>query len=430
MTETYLLLLAGVIAGLISSFIGGIILYRNHLRTHLMFRDRVEEERSALYNDIAAIDKAELSETDAGKELMVLSQGSIRQFGYAREDLRISLRRHNYDLLKQIDESRKRLAQSEERLMAIAALQQESEKVIENLKKDNKELRLANSLRESRTDHKTSPNSAQFAQDLRITLEEVARLQNQLADANMRLVEVESEGITAFSQELRQTLASTLQYTNLLLGESVGTLNAMQRNFLESIKASTTRLNHVIQDFIQVKTLKAVSDTLVHESVDLNLLLKDAIDDTSSEVRAKRLSLKVDLPENLASVYVDRKALEQILIRLLSNAGAASPLQGTVRLQVQVKREDDKEYLLIQVSDAGGGIPPEDLSRVFIPLYRAEDVPARGVGETGMGLFLAKTLTESQNGRIWVDTELGVGSTYNVLIPIARGTTVNVSADK
>jgi len=426
MIETYLFLLAGVIAGLIGAFIGGIILYRNNLRTHLRFRDKVEEERTALYNDIAEIDKEELSETDAGKELLILSQASNRQFGYARENLTTSLRRHNYDLLKQIEEDRKRLAQSEERLVALTALQQESEKVIENLKKDHKELRLANSLRENTT----STNSAQIEQDLRITLEEVARLQNQLAESNMRLIEVEAEGITAFPQELRQTLSSTLQYTDLLLGESVGTLNAMQRNFVETIKASTTRLRNVIEDFIQVTTFKADSHILAHEPVDLNSIIQDVIDDTSSEVRAKRLSLKVELPENVASVYADRKALGQILIRLLSNAGAVSPLQGTIQLRVQIKTEGEKEALFIQVSDTGGGIPPEDLGRVFTPLYRAEDVPARGVGDTGMGLFVAKTLTEAQHGKIWVDTELGVGSTYNVLIPIARATPVNVSVDE
>jgi signal transduction histidine kinase len=96
-----------------------------------------------------------------------------------------------------------------------------------------------------------------------------------------------------------------------------------------------------------------------------------------------------------------------------------------VYLQVHRKANDGKEYLLIQVSDTGGGIPPEDLPRVFTPLYHETDVPARGVGESGIGLFMAKTLTEAQNGRIWVDTELGVGSTYNVLIPIAREIPVN-----
>jgi signal transduction histidine kinase len=425
MSETVLVLLAGAIAGLVASFIGGMILYRNRLKTHLMLREKMEEERTALQDEFSEIDKKELAETDAGKELMLLSQASTRQFGYARENLTTSLKRHNYDLLKQIDEHRKRLAQSEERLAAMAALQPESEKILEKLKKENAELRAANSLKHSMA----SASAVQLEQDLRIALVEVARLQNQLAEANIRLIEVEAGGIAAFSQELRRALSTTLQHIDLLLDDSVGILNPMQRNLLETMKASTTRLHDVIEGFIQVTTLKADSHIFAPERVDVNLIVQDAIAEINSEVRAKRISLNLDLPENIAPVYTHREALRQILACLLSNAAAASPLQGIVRLRVQIKAEDEKEALHIQVSDTGGGIPPEDLGRVFTPLYRAEDVPARGVGETGIGLFVAKTLTEVQHGRIWVNSELDVGSTYNVLIPIARISPGNVSAD-
>ncbi len=221
-------------------------------------------------------------------------------------------------------------------------------------------------------------------------------MKNQLAEANMRLIEAEAEGIKVFTEELRQTLSSTLQHVDLLLDESTGSLNTMQRNFLETIKGPTTRLNGLIEDFIQVTSLKADSKTLAHELVDLNLIIKDIIDETSSQVRAKRITLNVDLPENVAPFYTDPETLRQILIRLLSNVGAASPLQGTVHLRVQIKTEEAKEYLLIQVSDTGGGIPPEDLLRVFTPLYRETDIPARGVGDTGMGLFVAKTLRKQR----------------------------------
>jgi signal transduction histidine kinase len=426
MSETYLVFIVGAIAGLVGSVIGVIILYRNSLKTHLMLRNRIEEERTALHDEISEIDKKEFSETDAGKELMALSQGSIQKFGYPHENLITSLKRHNYDLLKQIEEDRKKLAQSEERLAAMEALQRESEKTLETLKRDSKELRIANSLRNSTT----STNAAQIEQELRTTLEEVARLQNQLAEANMRLIEVEAGGITTFSQELRQTLSSTLRNVNLLLDESIGFLDPMQRNLLETIKGSTTRLRAVIEDVVQVTTLKVDSKRHAQDQVDLNATIQDALDNTSSEVRAKRISLTVDLPENPAPVYTDREALQQILVRLLSNAVAASPSQGSVRLRVQIKAEEEKQALFIQVSDTGGGIPSEDLGHVFTPLYRAEDVPARGVGDTGMGLFVAKTLTEAQNGRIWVNTEPGVGSTYNVLIPIDRNASVNVSAEE
>jgi two-component system phosphate regulon sensor histidine kinase PhoR len=204
----------------------------------------------------------------------------------------------------------------------------------------------------------------------------------------------------------------------------------MQHNLLETIKASTGRLNAVLGDFIQITARRTDSSIVAHEPVNLKPIIKEALDDTGSQIRAKRITLNVELPENLSPVSVDRESLAQILTRLLANAGAVSPLQGTMHLRIQQKTEDGREYLLIQVSDTGGGIPDEDLARVFTPLYRETDFPARGVGESGMGLFIAKTLAEAQDGRIWVETELGVGSTYNVLIPIAGETAVNVNAEE
>jgi signal transduction histidine kinase len=132
--------------------------------------------------------------------------------------------------------------------------------------------------------------------------------------------------------------------------------------------------------------------------------------------------MHLDLPKNVGTIYADREALQQILIHLLQNAGAASPLEGTVHLKVQTKAEDGREFVLIQVTDTGGGIPPEDIGRVFTRLYRADNVLIQGVGDTGVGLSIAKTLTEAQKGRIWVDSQPGVGSTFSVLLPIAKNT--------
>jgi hypothetical protein len=145
MSEIYLVLFTGAGAGVVAALIGAILLYRNRLRTHSTLHERVEAERTALHNDLSELDTDELAETDAGKELMRLSQASIQHFGYAREDVSTGLKRHNYDLLKQIDEHRKKLAQTEERLVAITAVQQESAKVVEDLKRENEKLRLANS---------------------------------------------------------------------------------------------------------------------------------------------------------------------------------------------------------------------------------------------------------------------------------------------
>jgi signal transduction histidine kinase len=83
-----------------------------------------------------------------------------------------------------------------------------------------------------------------------------------------------------------------------------------------------------------------------------------------------------------------------------------------------MKEEEGKNFLAIQVTDSGGGIAAEDLPRVFARRYRAEHSLIKGVGDTGVGLSIAKTLAEAQGGRIWVDTQADVGSTYSVLLPV------------
>jgi signal transduction histidine kinase len=271
----------------------------------------------------------------------------------------------------------------------------------------------------------------QLEKELRITLEDTARLQNQLAEANMRILELEkreksersneqSEVVASISQELRQPMSSIVGYTDLLLGESVGILGALQRKFVERVKASTERIGSLIDDLIQVTTLESGLSELKAEPVDMNAIVDNAMSYTSSQLREKNISMHLDLPKVMAPIHADREALQQILIHLLQNAGAATPIEGNVTLKVQTRLQEEQDYVLIQVTDSGGGIPTEDLPRVFTRLFRADNVLIQGVGDTGVGLSIAKTLTEAQHGRIWVDSEPGAGSTFSVLLPIAR----------
>ena len=343
------------------------------------------------------------------------------------------LERRNNELLKQMETVRAEAQQGldqAEHLAALTAMQDETQKALDKLKQENEELRAAKEAAKNGK-AKSNVNSAQIENELRLTLEEVARLQNQLAEANMRAVAAEkgssvarsteqAEVVASISQELRQPMSSIVGYTDLLLGESVGILGALQRKFVERIKASTERIGNLIDDLIQVTTLETGLNELKPEPVDLNLIIDNAMSYTSSQVREKNISMHLDLPKNVASIYADREALQQILIHLLQNAGSASPVEGTVQLKVLTKNEDGKDYVLIQVTDTGGGIPAEDLHRVFTRLYRADNVLIQGVGDTGVGLSIAKTLTEAQKGRIWVDSQPGVGSTFSVLLPLAR----------
>ena len=271
----------------------------------------------------------------------------------------------------------------------------------------------------------------QLEKELHITLKDTARLQNQLAEANMKILALEngketeqskehSEVIASISQELRQPMSSIVGYTDLLLGESVGILGALQRKFVERIKASTERIGSLIDDMIQITTLESGLTELKPETVDLNGIIDNAMSYTSSQLREKNIAMHLDLPRVMAPIHADREALQQILIHLLQNAGAATPVEGNITLKVETRNEDGKDYVLIQMTDAGGGISAEDVPRVFTRLYRADNVLIQGVGDTGVGLSIAKTLTEAQHGRIWVETKPGATTTFSVLLPITN----------
>lgn len=278
----------------------------------------------------------------------------------------------------------------------------------------------------------TSPEQAEQVQgELRLALQELADLRNDLAKAAERIEQLEGasagpaasgesdEVITSLAQELRQPMSSIIGYTDLLLSESAGILGALQRKFLERVRVSTERIGALVEDLVQVTTLDSGTMELAPETVDLNEIIHEATAQIDSQIQAKDIELKCDLPEDLPRIHADRDALQQALIHLLQNAAAVTPEEGQVSLQVRVESADDKQdYVLMQVADQGGGIPPEDLPRVFSRLYRADNILIQGIGDTGVGLSIVKHLVEAHGGRVWVDTDPGKGSVFSVLIPI------------
>lgn len=270
--------------------------------------------------------------------------------------------------------------------------------------------------------------------------QQLAAKERELAEARA-LVPSQAEGaarpflpaasleiIASLSQELRQPMSAIVGYSELLLGESVGILGALQRKFLERIKASCERMQTLLSDLINITDIDSGALQLTPESVDLLNVIEDAIMSCSAQFREKGINLRLDVADSLPSLSADRDALHQIVLHLLSNAGNASGVDGEVLLKV--REEVSPAYnghpgsaVLIAVRDSGGGIAPADQPRVFNRFWRADAPLIAGLGETGVGLSIAKALVEAHGGRIWFTTEPGKGSTFNVLLPTDRAAT-------
>ncbi|NPA93390.1 MAG: hypothetical protein GXO56_06900 [Chloroflexi bacterium] len=223
------------------------------------------------------------------------------------------------------------------------------------------------------------------------------------------------------AQDLRQPLSAIVGYTDLLLSESVGILGALQRQFVERIRASTHRLEHAVDDLVRLIAMEAGEVILNPEKVDLGEAIDQALAHNSALLKEKRLILRPDIPETLPQVHLDKEILHQILHHLIRNAALASPEEGEIRLRVDVQEEGGEKFLLIEVHDSGPGIAAEDLPRVFSRRYRAEYRTIDGLGDNGLGLPLVKALTDVNGGRIWIESKPGQGTSFIVLLPLSNG---------
>jgi len=239
------------------------------------------------------------------------------------------------------------------------------------------------------------------------------------------------EIIASLAQELRQPMSSIIGYADLLLSESVGLIGALQRKFLERIRASSERIGVLLDDLMRVMDIDSGNLKLAQESVDVSRVVDDVLRSTSNQFLEKNLRLVCDVSPHLPPVQADRDALVQIFSHLLSNSGAASANDSEVRLTVHLQTEerpglDPLNYLIISITDTGGGISPEDQPRVFSRLYRADAPLIGGLGDNGMGQSIVKALVEGHGGRIWVISDPGVGSTFYVLLPLEGKTAKTV----
>ncbi len=279
--------------------------------------------------------------------------------------------------------------------------------------------------------------------------EEREQLANELEQARQELVRLEhqpraasstprapsgmpdnADVVMSIAQELRTPMSSVMGYTELLLSESAGILGALQRQFLQRVQANIDRLATLVNDLVQVTRLDSEAFELQPVTVDLMDVIEDSITAAGSQFREKDITLHMNLADSLPRLRADRDAMQQVIMQLLSNAFLASPSGGEVIISAQTvpdfipptgrdePQPEPVDVVRVSVTDQGGGVPPEDQPRVFGRLYRADNPLIEGLGDTGVGLSIAKALVEAHDGTIWLESTPGVGSTFHFIIPL------------
>jgi len=243
---------------------------------------------------------------------------------------------------------------------------------------------------------------------------ELVAIQRELAKKNAELENLNKEknrflGMAA--HDLRNPLYVILTASEFLLSPDPPTDDFSQTELLQAIQSSSEFMVHLVDDLLDVAKIEAGELKLDYSAVDLGtLLLRNA---AFNRPLAARKQLEIDYKlEPLLSVAVDIPKLEQVLNNLLGNAIKFS--EPGNRIEVRVERAD--QNFLIVVKDHGGGIAPEQLPRLFKAFQQGQK-GTQGEKSTGLGLVIVKRIVEGHGGKIWVESEVGSGTTFYVSIP-------------
>ncbi|HBI5914051.1 TPA: PAS domain-containing protein [Listeria monocytogenes] len=227
------------------------------------------------------------------------------------------------------------------------------------------------------------------------------------------LENVRSEFVTNVSHELKTPVTALKGFAETLLDGAMFD-EMLLKKFLTIIKEESDRLHRLIMDIL---ALSRIEQNPVPENVEL-VEVDEVIEQSARTIfeMATEKNIQVIIPEKTipsVTIETDRDKLQQILINLLSNAINYTPVDG----KVEVKLIEQEAEVIIEVTDNGIGIPAKDIDRVFERFYRVDKARSRHSGGTGLGLSIVKHLVENCGGRIEVESQEEVGSTFRVTLP-------------
>ena len=226
--------------------------------------------------------------------------------------------------------------------------------------------------------------------------------------------QLKSQFLANMSHEFRTPLNAILGYTSMLLQGVSGDMSPPQKNKMLRVDSNARHLLSIINDILDISRIEAGKMPLHLEEVEMAALVGELLAEVEPLIQKARLQVLTDLQPGLQPAWSDRQKVKQIVLNLLTNAIKFTPL-GHVK--VIVRGDEERREVRIAVEDTGIGIAPQDHDRVFEDFRQADNSVTREYGGAGLGLAICRRLATMLGGRIELESELGRGSTFTLVVP-------------
>ncbi|MFH1777960.1 MAG: ATP-binding protein [Candidatus Omnitrophota bacterium] len=245
--------------------------------------------------------------------------------------------------------------------------------------------------------------------ELEIRVKERTKELAKLNDKLIKLNQMKSNFVSAVSHELRTPLTSIKGYASVMINGRLGEVPEVQKEKLEKINKHSDSLITLINELLDIARIESGRVDMKTHKVVINNIIKSVIDLISLQTDEKEIKLEIDLPKE-TTVYADSEQISRVFINLLSNALKFTPAGGTITIRVKLVSDN---FIQADVIDTGVGVEPKDLPHLFDEFYRADNSINLQRKGTGLGLSLVKRIVEAHKGSIWVESELGKGTTFS-----------------
>ncbi|MFO8035787.1 MAG: ATP-binding protein [Anaerolineales bacterium] len=275
-------------------------------------------------------------------------------------------------------------------------------------------------------------NRGQLKAQLKVALKEIASLREDLSQAEKRLKALhqeptateialsrnQQEALALFAQEVQEPLNSLVEYSDVLLDQSLHVLNSMQRKMLQRMKTYKEQIDHIVRDILpQTKLTPETTRTGTHPA-SFKKAVQRSLSATKEQIQGKEIALQFDIPQTLRPLDLPQDVLDDIIVILLANALQESPPRGEIAIKLRTyKEESEQSFAHIQITDQGEGFSASELPYIIDHDTDQEDTdqdPSQGIR---LNLSSVKDMVEKYDGRIWVDNHPKQGKILSVLIP-------------
>jgi PAS domain S-box-containing protein len=227
------------------------------------------------------------------------------------------------------------------------------------------------------------------------------------------LDKMKSDFIAMVAHELRAPIAAVEQQLTVILNKMAGEVTEKQEQLLFRAKERTKGLLDLIKDLLDLSKIEAGKMVQYMEPLSLQEVIQRVVDMMRAEAEGKKIDLQFSGPNQISLINADRNSMDGIFTNLISNAIKYTPEGG----KVWVTLSEEGGFVKATVSDTGIGIKKEDLSRIFDKFYRVKTTETRQIIGTGLGLSIVQSIVDAHLGSISVDSEVGKGTTFTVLLP-------------